>query len=111
MREALQQTTTGGGPVGYTPLHFLCQASDHIYRKATLAERLLQSGAVDVNEFNYENDKVFAFFGAHPPLTKDPQPRTTCFQPSEGDMLPVISRVLLLFLWPQQLAKATSLKH
>ena len=63
----MQQRTTGDDPHGFTPLHFLCQDSDHSYRKATLAERLLQSGAVQINEFNYENDKAFAFVWALPP--------------------------------------------
>ena len=32
-RIALQQRTTGDDPHGFTPLHFLCQDSDHSYRK------------------------------------------------------------------------------
>ena len=33
VRIAMQQTTTGEDPHGFTPLHFLCQDSDHSYRK------------------------------------------------------------------------------
>ena len=67
MRTAMQQKTSGEAPHGYTPLHFFCQDSDINYRKAYLADRLLKSGAVRINEFDYVNDQVSAFSLALPP--------------------------------------------
>ena len=62
-REAMRHKVTSGKPIGWTPLHCLCNNSDYLMLNSKLIEVLLQTKTVKITDFDsVQNPDVTVFW-------------------------------------------------
>ena len=82
--KAMSHTVWGATPVGWTPLHILCNGSDASMMTRDVIKHLLENDIVDIRAFDsVTNDKVIVFSLAAMNHTSTPsQPAPLQFPPS-----------------------------